>query len=310
MKEGFTVWVFPHDRTPPRRFYISTRAFWGIVVTGGVLLGLALFHTIGYYYRTFRQEEFRRLRAERKELLDRVAQMGERLRELDARMQELMSKDKALRVLANLPEIGDDVRAVGTGGPVVPDTGSALSREASTALEEVNGLLDRLLRQAELERTSLETIERRLKADQILRDHTPSIKPCAGYYSSGFGMRRDPFTGKRTMHYGLDIANRPGTPIYATADGKVIANFYTRGLGRVIIIDHGYGYRTVYGHLRRTFVRKGQKVKRWQKIAEMGNSGRSTGPHLHYEVWHNGRPVNPINYIFTEDRALLAYRGK
>jgi len=310
MKGEFTVWVFPHDRTSPRRFHIPVRIFWGAAVAVGVLLGSTVFHTVGYYRKTFQQEELCRLRAEREELLGRVARIGKRLRELDVRMQELMAQDKALRILANLPKIGDDVRAVGTGGSAPSDTGGALFREAFAALEDVEGLLDRLLRQAELEQASLETIERRLRADQTLRDHTPSIKPCAGYYSSGFGMRRDPFTGRRVMHYGLDIVNRSGTPVYATADGKVIENTYTSGLGRVLIIDHGYGYRTVYGHLRRTFVRKGQKVKRWQKIAEMGNSGRSTGPHLHYEVWHNGRPVNPLNYIFTEDRALLAYRRR
>lgn len=310
MKGGFTLWFLPHDRTPPKVLHVSAKAFWTAVALAAVLLGAFVFHTVGYYRKSVQEEELRKLRAERDELLDRVASMGRKLNDLDAHMRELMAQDKALRVLAGLPDLGDDLRAAGTGGPAVRDSGSFLSPDALATLEHVGGLLDRLLRQAELERESFETIRRRLEADKNLRDHTPSIKPCAGYYSSGFGMRKDPFTGRWTMHYGLDIANRPGTPIYATADGKVIANFYTRGLGRVIIIDHGYGYRTVYGHLRRTFVRRGQKVKRWQKIAEMGNSGRSTGPHLHYEVWHNGRPVNPINYIFTEDRALLAYRGR
>lgn len=310
MRGGFTLWFFPHDSTPPKVLYVPAKAFWAAVAFAAVLLGASAFHTIGYYRKSVRKEEIRKLRAERDELLERVESMGKKLRELDSHMRELMAQDKALRVLADLPDLGADLRAAGTGGPVAQDSGSVLSPDALAALEDVGGLLNRLLRQAELERESFETIRRRLEADRNLRDHTPSIKPCAGYYSSGFGMRKDPFTGRWVMHYGLDIANRPGTPIYATADGRVVANFYTGGLGRVVIVDHGYGYRTVYGHLGRTFVRKGQKVKRWQKIAEMGNSGRSTGPHLHYEVWHNGRPVNPINYIFTEDRALLAYRGR
>ena len=308
---GFTLWLFPHDSRPPKVLRVPAWTILAVAVSCFLFLGSFAFYAVGYYGRTARYREVRKLRAERAELIRRVADMGRKLEELDSRMRDLIDQDKALRVLADLPDPGDDLRGVGVGGPAVRDScGALLTPEASAEVEDVGGLLDRLLRQAEFERESFRTIERRLKADRNLRDHTPSIKPCAGYYSSGFGKRRDPFTGRLTMHYGLDIANRPGTPIYATADGKVIANLYTRGLGRVVIVDHGYGYRTVYGHLRRTFVRRGQKVKRWQKIAEMGNTGRSTGPHLHYEVWHNGRPVNPINYIFTEDRALLAYRGR
>ena len=119
--------------------------------------------------------------------------------------------------------------------------------------------------------------------------------------ASGYGMRIDPFLKVRRMHYGLDFSVKKGTPIYATADGKVvIIKSSFGGLGKHIYLDHGNGYRTVYAHLNRFNVKKGQKVKRGELIAYSGNTGRSTSPHLHYEVHKNGEKVNPINFFFND----------
>ena len=119
--------------------------------------------------------------------------------------------------------------------------------------------------------------------------------------ASGYGMRIDPFLKVRRMHYGLDFSVKKGTPIYATADGKVvIIKSSFGGLGKHIYLDHGNGYRTVYAHLNKFNVKKGQKVKRGELIAYSGNTGRSTSPHLHYEVHKNGEKVNPINFFFND----------
>ena len=119
--------------------------------------------------------------------------------------------------------------------------------------------------------------------------------------ASGYGMRIDPFLKVRRMHYGLDFSVKKGTPIYATADGKVvIIKSSFGGLGKHIYLDHGNGYRTVYAHLNRFNVKKGQKVKRGELIAYSGNTGRSTSPHLHYEVHKNGEKINPINFFFND----------
>jgi len=118
---------------------------------------------------------------------------------------------------------------------------------------------------------------------------------------SGFGWRRDPFTKGYRFHQGLDLAGRIGTPIYATADGLVLdpyANSSMSGYGKVVVINHGFGYQTLYGHLSKILVKPGEKVKRGQIIGHMGSTGRSKGPHLHYEIHYKGTPVNPINYLY------------
>ncbi|HFC97218.1 MAG TPA: hypothetical protein ENJ40_02005 [Thermosulfurimonas dismutans] len=136
--------------------------------------------------------------------------------------------------------------------------------------------------------------------DAYLRvlSRVPIGSPCRGcYLSSGFGRRKDPFTGKPAFHTGVDLVGYSGTPIRSTADGKVIYAGWHGGYGRVVVIRHGYGYSTLYGHLKKIVVRAGQRVKRGQVIGYLGNTGRSTGPHLHYEVRRYGRYLNPYRFI-------------
>ncbi|MBI5588504.1 MAG: M23 family metallopeptidase [Deltaproteobacteria bacterium] len=128
---------------------------------------------------------------------------------------------------------------------------------------------------------------------------TPSIWPSRGWVTSAFGERISPFTGFPQMHRGLDIANRVGTPVVASAEGIVVHVGADTGLGKMVSISHGYGIKTSYGHLSEIKVRTGQKVKRGMEIGTMGNTGRSTGPHLHYEVSLNGVSVNPTKYILN-----------
>jgi murein DD-endopeptidase MepM/ murein hydrolase activator NlpD len=135
-----------------------------------------------------------------------------------------------------------------------------------------------------------------VERQQVLRS-TPAKWPCYGWITSEFGFRIDPFTGDRTFHRGLDIATSIGVPVLAPADGTVISTGFNPGLGNVITIDHGIGIVTLYGHLNDIKVKEGDRVVRGQVIGTVGNSGRSTGPHLHYEVIVNGINVNPRRYI-------------
>ena len=128
---------------------------------------------------------------------------------------------------------------------------------------------------------------------------TPAIRPCKGWKTSNFGYRISPFTGRREFHKGFDIANRKGTPIVATADGVISFSSQKGLLGNALYIDHGHGMVTRYGHLDKILVKRGKSVKRGDKIATMGNTGRSTGPHVHYEIHMNGIPVNPEQYILN-----------
>jgi murein DD-endopeptidase MepM/ murein hydrolase activator NlpD len=131
-----------------------------------------------------------------------------------------------------------------------------------------------------------------------VRRQIPTIRPVdIGWLSSRFGFRTDPFTGQQTFHRGLDFSAPVGTPVRVTGDGKVAAVQTQRGFGKVVKVDHGNGVTTVYAHLDKILVKKGQRVARGEVIAHSGNSGRSSAPHLHYEIRLSGRPVNPISYI-------------
>ena len=134
--------------------------------------------------------------------------------------------------------------------------------------------------------------------------YIPSIRPVeGGRVTDKFGRRRDPFVERVKHHQGIDLSARYGTKIYAAASGKVefirVRYRLNKGYGRVVIIDHGFGYKTLYGHLSKIYVKQGQQVERWQEIGLSGDTGRATGPHLHYEVWHKGRAQNPEDFILN-----------
>ena len=121
--------------------------------------------------------------------------------------------------------------------------------------------------------------------------------PVNGWVTSDFGGRRSPYSGVYKMHYGIDIASPMGTPVQAPADGKVVFAESKGGYGRMVVIDHGYGVQTLYGHASKIFVDNGQKIKRGDEIALVGSTGASTGPHLHYEIHVDGIPADPLNFI-------------
>ena len=230
------------------------------------------------------------------DLQEHLTNVSERLSEVDNQLSSLADSDDQLRVLADIPKIDNDIRMVGIGGVSLPRT------DYSDEDELVGKLifdLDKLEREIRLQRQSFHEIRRQFSEKEELLKHTPSLRPVnGGYRSSGFGRRKDPFTHRSTHHNGLDFSHERGAPVFATADGIVVHSKRTHGLGKVIIIDHGYGFRTAYGHLDIFNASKGQHVKRGQKIGEVGNTGRSTGPHLHYEVHIDKKAVNPMDYFF------------
>lgn len=160
--------------------------------------------------------------------------------------------------------------------------------------------IDKAVRETQLKEQSVIDLWESLSERQSLINATPNIKPARGWLTSRFGYRMSPFTGKATMHAGLDIAAAPGSPVYAPADGVVSYAGYDQGYGKLVSIDHGYGVTTRFGHASQIYVQVGQKVSKWDVIAAVGNTGRSTGPHLHYEVRINGTPVDPINFVLDE----------
>jgi len=211
---------------------------------------------------------------------------------MQADLDEVFAYQQALAAAVDITPLDAEVRRAGIGG-----------REPLQITGELAGLhsapdLDQLLRQSRIQRAGMAAIIDSLSARDDVRQHVPSIRPCdVGWLSSRFGKRRDPFTGKQAFHRGIDFSVPVGTPVRVTADGTVVTVEKQRGFGRVVKVDHGNGIQSVYGHLQEASVKRGQKVSRGDVIALSGNSGRSTGPHLHYELRVAGRAVNPLSYI-------------
>jgi len=157
--------------------------------------------------------------------------------------------------------------------------------------------LDALSAEAARQEASLQELQAYFDDQRSLLASTPSVWPTRGWVTSDFGHRLDPFTGDRIMHKGLDIATSHGAVVLAPSDGSVIFAGMESGYGKVLVLDHGYGVKTRYAHLSATDVKVGDHVKRGSKIGSVGNTGRSTGPHLHYEVRVNGMPENPRKFI-------------
>lgn len=160
--------------------------------------------------------------------------------------------------------------------------------------------IDRSVKETQLKEQSVIELWESLSDRQSLLNATPNIKPAKGWITSRFGRRRNPVTGILAMHAGLDIAAAPGSPVYAPADGVVTFASFDASYGKLVSIDHGYGVTTRFGHNSQIYVHVGQRVSKYDVIAAVGSTGRSTGPHCHYEVRINGTPVDPINFILDE----------
>ncbi|TRZ43105.1 M23 family metallopeptidase [Robertkochia solimangrovi] len=173
----------------------------------------------------------------------------------------------------------------------------------SDIIIDVTKRLEKLEKRMVIQSKSLDEIAELAKEKEKLLASIPAIQPVSNQdltrMASGYGWRSDPFTKVRKMHYGMDFTSPRGTPVYATGDGTVLrADNRASGFGEHIRIDHGFGYITIYAHLSKYKVRKGQKVKRGDIIGYVGSTGRSQGPHLHYEVWKDKDRINPLNFYY------------
>ena len=235
-------------------------------------------------------------------LKEQVKTLNTRLIDISGAMQQLAYSDNQLRTAVNLPKIDLDTRAMGTGGSSVDKLDGLISKDANDILSSSGMLLDKIEKELAFQRQSYNQIFKKQEENKILFSSMPAIKPMVGTYSyHGFGMRRDPFLGVMRPHEGVDIHGDIGTPVFATGDGVVEVSGSTgSSYGTAVEINHGFGYKTWYAHLSRVVARSGQRVKRGQLIAYSGNTGRSTGPHLHYEVRRNGTQQNPVEY-FVDD---------
>lgn len=229
--------------------------------------------------------------------------LEERARYLDQEMMKIKRFDHKLRRVMNLEPPKEETSLVGAGGAPEEDPTyyGDLAQEEQMVVENMNVDFDTIDYDIHLERNSLEEIEAYILEQQSIIDSMPTLRPVPGWLTSRFGYRRSPYTGMRQFHRGLDMSNAVGTPVIAPADGLVAFASRKGPYGNLVVIDHGYGYSTRFAHLSEILVRSGQRVKRRQIIAALGNTGISTGPHVHYEVRLNGIPTDPESFFFEEE---------
>lgn len=240
---------------------------------------------------------------ENKQLADKLQNLLVNYNAVERQIDSLSQQNNDLRLVTNLGPVTDEERKVGEGGALKFDLGElpSSSTELNNLVGELESAISRVSNKISFEKNNYSEIKKKLEYNKKLYESIPAIKPADGNYGDKFGMRKHPVLKIRRMHYGLDMLVSTGTPVYAPGAGKVIKVKRNSGLGLTVEIDHGFGYVTRYGHLHKALVKKGDKVKRGDKIALSGGTGKlSTGPHLHYEVKHNGVALNPRNFIYDD----------
>jgi len=232
---------------------------------------------------------------------EQFVHLAQRIDQIAGKMCELKEFDHRLKEMVNLNTGEDDQSFQGIGGsdPEVLRSQYAIARTQKGLVRLMHKSLDNLDSEIAVGKQEKTELHKFLDHQKTLLASTPSIWPTKGWLSSRFGYRESPFTGEREFHRGVDISARMNAPIVAPADGIVSVVKRDHGYGNTLVIKHGYGILTKYAHLKKTLVKKGQYIKRGETIALVGNTGRSTGPHLHYEVHLNGVPVNPLRHILN-----------
>ena len=236
-----------------------------------------------------------------KQYKNQLISLASKIDQINKKVAELKEFETKIKIMVNLDTGEEATQFLGIGGSdfSLLESGDSSEKNTQKLMSLMHQSLDNLNTETAVQTQEQSELFGYLESQKSMFSCTPSIKPAEGWSSSRFGYRVSPFTNKKEFHSGLDISARIGTEILSPADGVVSSVDKSDGLGLNITINHGYGFKTIYGHLSEALVKEGQAVKRGQNIALMGNTGRSTGSHLHYEVHLNEVPVNPEKYILN-----------
>jgi len=318
----YTIVIVPDGKSVSRRYTISYRA-----VLLGRLLGFFLLVGFGYgaadyaHMRNLRSsylqavQDDRALKGEARILmtnLDEVRSSLRKVKEYSAKLADMTNiQTQSLTKKTGLSSVASPA-----GDPAVPSaTGPRPENKSGVpgnvdlnrlVFKPVFARLDSISLASQRGVFELQQIISRLSQQKTLLASIPSMTPVDGWVTSGFGQRSSPFTGEPAVHRGIDVAAPSGTPIYAPADGVVVFSGVRNGFGNFVLVAHGYGVVTGYGHNAQNLVSPGQVIHRGDQIATVGQSGRSTGPHLHYEVTVNGRSIDPMKFILNIDDLAIA----
>ncbi len=301
-KEYINILLFGHHTSRTRQLRISKKSFKTLLYLLALTLLGATFFSSDYIQVKKKAFEVNRLHKEMKGQTSQIHLFLARIEDLEEQLSGLKDFDRKIRIIANLERKGQETSPVmGIGGPSPSDIREKLKKgeDEKELILQMRSDMERLQSEAFSCEESLSELLKLLLVRKEKLAHTPSIWPVQGWVTSVFGFRTHPLTGLSQMHEGLDIANRVGTTVFATANGIVSDIGADHLYGKILVISHGFGITTRYGHLHKVLVRLGQKVERGNKIAELGMSGKTTGPHLHYEVRINNIPTNPIQYILN-----------
>jgi murein DD-endopeptidase MepM/ murein hydrolase activator NlpD len=257
-----------------------------------IFLALMIFGASRFFIPSYQDEHT--------DLKHKVNEILTLYKNLNTELDSLSSKNNSLRLAVNLSPLSKDEMMVGIGGGSFDNSIDFLSGNADIKLSEASSFCDEVSRKISFEKDQYNEIVNQLKLNQKLSMSLPAIKPCGGDLSDRFGMRMHPILHRIRMHEGIDIVANPGTPVHSTGDGVVEFTGRNGGYGLSVIVNHGFGYRTIYAHLSKIIAKKGTKILRGDIIAFTGNTGLSTGPHLHYEVEHDGKKLNPENFFFKK----------
>lgn len=298
-----------------KEFNISSKLIKNSIIAFIVLLLVFGFIIFDYLTISFDKEKMKRLERDNTEKAERITELSSAIEDLQGKLKNMAIFKDRISIAMGLTS-PNALKEVGIGGPIdnfTNDIESPNNKVLSKKGKNPNQLLknpppkqpaeDILKRTKVIQKeaarieSTLKFIESVMKEQKVRLASTPSIWPTKGYLTSPFAYRIHPFTGKRSFHNGQDIATQYGNKVVATADGVVLVAERRDYYGRLIIIDHGFGFNTWYGHLASFVVKEGDRVRRHQVIGYVGNSGRSNAPHLHYEVRYLGKPQNPMNFI-------------
>lgn len=290
-RDKFSILIIPHSPDKPFRHYKISR---------GIIFFLCFFWVIsisGAIYVLTERVSYEEIKQNNKYLKQQFYHFAQQINHNQRQLNETQQIKEELQILLGLKTKDKMFKLVNQEG-INPDIFTEQLITTADLVKELEFSLANFTAQS----WELQSEERNIKNYLVYEKEksfaTPSIIPCKGRISSGFGYRISPLVKRREFHKGIDIANSKNSLIWAPADGKIVFAGWNGNLGRTIVIDHGFGIVTRYGHNNTLLVKKGDKVKKGQPIALMGNTGLSTGPHLHYEVIVNGKNINPLNYMY------------
>jgi len=307
MHRKISFFILSYTGSTVKQLTVSRRFLGIISACVAIFVILSSFVVYDYYNikTTFNKQELKsKVANQTNEIIvqrQQIKKFADEINTLKSKLVDLNNFEKKIRIIANIKKPTDHDSLFGVGGSVPEDLDSQvpLKEKHNSLMREMHSQTRELNLASINQEKGFESLYKYLENQRNLLSSTPAIRPTKGWISSNFGYRTSPFTGLREFHKGLDIANRKGTPIIATGDGTVTFTGSKGFLGKVIVINHGHGMVTRYGHLQKILKKRGENVKRGDTIALVGSSGRGTGPHLHYEVLLNGIPVNPKKYILN-----------